>query len=252
MQLTRRYLLPAASALVSVWGWSSNGYSQVTPYEMRYQFDHNGIASIHAFVLKWAGADSNLQTIEVQVNDTKEVIQTIAIPQDRVKLKHSDLQEKKDQIKEKIIDSLDFNFDKFADLRLLREYPYSVGKKYYMVWLFDEEKNEYLLHEGISALQNPQINPKTRRIETVTLGNVAGGEYTKQYYSINISNRLRLQTSITQKIFDKPRLTFVRDIRARVAGEMQRVCKVEIIPEGKPIRLWGKKWWCDQFSSKDF
>lgn len=251
MKILGRHLIPTACTLTSVCIWSTHAFSQANPYEMRYQFDHNGIPSIHAFVLKWTGADSNLQSIEVQVNDTKEVIQTIAIPQDIIKLKHSDLQEKKDHIKEKIIDSLDFNFDKFADLRLLREYPYTVGKKYYMVWLFDEEKNEYVLHSGISALQNPQVNPKTRRIETVSLGSIAGGEYTKQYYSVNLSNRLRLQTSVTQKIFDKPRLTFTRDIRARVAGEMQRVCKVEIIPEGKPIKLWGKRWWCDQYSSKD-
>jgi len=251
MKLLGYQFKSATCALLSVCTWSSFGFAQSNPYEMRYQFDHNGIPSIHAFVLKWTGAESNLQSIEVQVNDTKEVIQTISIPQDVVKLKHSDLQEKKDHIKEKIIESLDFNFDKFADLRLLREYPYSVGKKYYMIWLFDEEKNEYVLHPEISALQNPQVNPKSRRIETVSLGSIAGGEYTKQYYSVNISNRLRLQTSITQKIFDKPRMTFVRDIRARVAGEMQRVCKLEIIPEGKPIKLWGKQWWCDKYSSKD-
>jgi len=251
MKILERTTLNSICALTAIVLFSITANAQSNPYEMRYQFDHNGIPSIHAFVLKWTGPDSNLQSIEVQVNDTKEVIQTITIPQDVVKLKHSDLQEKKDFIKEKIIDSLDFNFDKFADLRLLREYPYVVGKKYYMVWLFDDEKNEYILHPEISALQNPQVDPKTRRIGTVSLGDIAGGEYTKQYYSINLSNRLRLQTSITQKIFNKPRLTFVRDIRARVAGEMQRVCKVEIVPEGKPIKLWGKKWWCDKYSSKD-
>jgi hypothetical protein len=237
----------SAAAMTTAGG----AYAQTNPYEMRYQFDHNGIPSIHTFVLKWSGPDSNLQSIEVQVSETKEVIQTIAIPQDRVKLIHKDLQEKKDQIKEKIIDSMDYNFDKFADLRLLREWPYKVGAKYYMVWLFDEEKNEYVLHEGISALQNALVNPTNRRIETVTLGAYGGGEFTKQYYSINMSNKLRLQTTVTQKMFDKPRLTFVREIRTRISGEMQRVCKMEILPEGQPVKLWGKRWWCDQFSSKE-
>lgn len=245
-----RQTLYGSTALTALF-FAAGAWAQSNPYEMRYQFDHNGIPSIHTFVLKWNGQDSNLQSIEVQVSDTKEVIQTIAIPQDRVKLVHQDLQEKKDQIKEKIIDSMDYNFDKFADLRLLREWPYKVGAKFYMVWLFDEEKNEYVLHEEISALQNALVNTKNRRIETVTLGGYGGGEFTKKYYSINMSNKLRLQTSITQKIFDKTRLTFVREIRTRISGEMQRVCKQEILPEGKPIKLWGRSWWCNQFSGKD-
>jgi hypothetical protein len=247
-ELAQILCFSSVAALSLTAGFAS---SQTNPYEMRYQFDQNGIPSIHTFVLKWTGPESNLQSIEVQVSETKEVIQTINIPQDKVKLAHKDLQEKKDHIKEKIIDSVDYNFDKFADLRILREYPYAVGNKYYLIWLFDQEKNQYVLHEGISALQNPQVNPKTRRIETISLGAYGGGEFTKQYYSINMSGRLRVQTSITQNIFDKARLTFVRDIRTRVSGEMQKVCRMEILPEGKPVKLWGKRWWCDQFSLKE-
>lgn len=231
--------------------WDGSAAAQTNPFEMRYQFDHSGIPSIHTFVLKWKDAESNLLSIEVQVSETKEVLQTIAVPQDRVKLLFKDLQEKKDHINEKIIDSIDYNFDKFADLRILKEYPYSVGNKYYLIWIFDIEKNVYELHEELSALQNPQTNNKTRRIESVNLGAYGGGEFTKKYYSINMSGKLRVQTSVVQKMFEPTRLTFTRDIKARVGGEMQKVCKMEIVPEGKPVRIWGKRWWCDQFSSKE-
>lgn len=205
---------------------------------------------MHTYVLKWDGPDSSLKSIDVEVSDTGEVIQTIAIPAD-VKLVWKELSEKKNSTKDKFIDSLDYNFDKYSDLRLTKTWPYKVGQKYYLVWLFNDEKNKYEINEEISKLQGPVPNPKTRRIESTDIGGYAGFEYVKRIYSINAKNKLKVQTKITQTISDRSRLTFMREVRVRTAGELQRVCKIAVPSEGKPNRLWGKKWLCSKFLTKD-
>ncbi len=205
---------------------------------------------MHTYVLKWDGPDSSLNTIDVEVSDTGEVIQTIAVPAD-VKLIWKEISEKKNETKDKFIDSLDYNFDKYADLRLTKVWPYKVGQKYYLVWLFDEEKNKYILNAEISKLQGPVPNPKTRRIESTDVGGYAGFEYVKRMYSINPKGKLKVQTRVTQTISDRSRLTFRREVRVRIAGELQRVCRIAVPAEGKPNRLWGKKYLCSQFLTKD-
>ncbi len=220
-------------------------------YEMKFQFDQNGTPSMHTYVLKWNGPDSNLQSIDVLVSDTQEVIQTIAIPQDQVHLIWKELTDKPQETKDKFIDSLDFNFDKYSDLRLTKQWPYKVGQKFYLVYLFNEEKNRYEFNAEISKLEGPTPNPKTRRIETTDLGGFGGGEYVKRAYSINPKGKLRVQTKITQTVSDKMRLTFLREVRVRIAGELQRVCKIAIPAEGKPNTLWGRRFTCRKFLTKE-
>src|SRR5262249_31389860 len=156
---------------------------------------------------------ANLQTIDVMVSNTKEVIQTIQVPQDRVHLIYQELSEKPGEIKDKFIDSMDYNFDKFADLRLLAKWPYKVGQKYYLVWLFNEKKNQYILNEAISKLQAPQPDGKQRRIWAVDIGGFGGGEYVERAYSINHSGKLKVQTKVTQTVKDRMRFTFMRDVQ---------------------------------------
>ena len=168
-----------------------------------------------------------------------------------VKLVWKEVSEKKNETKDKFIDSLDYNFDKYSDLRLTKAWPYKVGQKYYLVWLFEEEKNKYVLSAEISKLQGPVPNPKTRRIESTDVGGYAGFEYVKRMYSINPKGKLKVQTRVTQTMSDRSRLTFRREVRVRIAGELQRVCKIAVPAEGKPNRLWGKKYLCSQFLTKD-
>lgn len=217
---------------------------------MKFQFDQNGTPSMHTYVLKWDGPDSSLKSIDVQVSETGEVIQTIEIPAD-VKLVWKDLSEKKNETHDKFLDSLDYNFDKYSDLRLTKAWPYKVGQKYYLVWLFDEEKNKYVLNEEISKLQGPVPNPKTKRIETTDIGGYAGFEYVKRAYSINPKGKLKVQSKVTQTVSDRSRLTFKREVRVRIAGELQRICKIVVPAEGKPSRLWGRRWQCAPYLTKD-
>lgn len=232
--------------------WAGQAFA-AEKYEMRFQFDQNGTPSMHSFRLKWAAPDANLQTIDVFVADTKEVIQTIAIPQDgSIRLIYNDLiNSRPNEIKDQFIDSLDYNFDKYADLRLTMQWPYKVGAKYYLIWLFSEEKNQYVLNEAISALPGPVPNPKKRWIETTTLGGFGGGEFVKRGFSIGDNGKLKLQMRITQSLSDSVRFKFIRDVRVREGGELQRVCKLEVPPEGLPKRIYGHRDTCAPYMEKE-
>jgi hypothetical protein len=221
------------------------------PAEMRFQFDQKGTPSLHSFILKWTNSDGNLASIEILVSDTQEVIQTIAIPQDgSVKLIYKELSDKPGRIKDKFFDFVDYNFDNFGDIRLTKQWPFKVGEKFYLVWLFDEASNQYVLHEGISALPAALPDPKTKRIESVTLGGWGGGEYEKRWHSLTSKGKLKLQTVVKQTIRDRSRLVFNREVRQRINGEMQRICKLVVPTEGKIQRLWGLKERCDYHMQK--
>jgi hypothetical protein len=219
--------------------------------EMRFQFDQYGTPGLHAFLLHWDFADGNLQYIEVLVADTQEVIQKIDIPQDKTHLIYNELSDKPERIRDKFIDSLDYDFNKSGDLRLTQRWPYLPGDKYYFVWLFDEQKNQYVLNDAITALQNPQPNPRTKRIESATVGGWAGGEYTRRVYEISPTGTLRVQAKITQTMLDPKPLTFLRDVRVRLNGELQRVCKIRVPAEGKARKLWGARDVCDKYMTKE-
>jgi hypothetical protein len=225
------------------------------PYEMTFQFDQNGTPSMHTYVLKWPAPDASLATIDVLVSETQEVIQTITMPTDAesaVKLVWNDvIASKPDSVKDKFVEGMDYDFDKYGDLRVTREWPYKVGAKKYLVWLFDEDKNQYVLNEAISKLPGPVPNPKTRRIEATELGRSAGYEYTKRAYSINVDGKIKVQTKITQTAREQKPHTYLRDVRVRIAGELQRVCKIIVPAEGKPTKIWGTREACDKFLRKD-
>lgn len=221
------------------------------PAELRFQFDQKGTPSLHSFILKWTNSDGNLASIEVLVSDTQEVIQTIAIPQDgSVKLMYKELSDKPGRIKDKFFDFVDYNFDNFGDIRLTKQWPFKVGEKSYLVWLFNEAANQYILHEGISALPAALPDPKTRRIESVSLGGWGGGEYEKRWHSLTSKGKLKLQTVVKQTIRDRSRLVFNREVRQRINGEMQRICKLVVPTEGKIQRLWGTRERCDYHMRK--
>lgn len=219
--------------------------------DLRFQFDQRGLPGIHTFVLHWAAADSNLQSIDILVTETQELLQKIIVPQDKVHLVIRDLMEKKDHIKDRIVEGVDYNFDRFGDLRLTARWPYKVGGKQYLVWLYDEHQNRYVLSDAISALPNPQPIPKSRRIQAIELGGHAGFEYERRLYSINKGGKLRIQALISQKIRDAKSNAYLRDVRVRINGDMQRICKIYVPAEGNPKRLWGGKDVCAKYLTKD-
>jgi hypothetical protein len=223
------------------------------PYELRYRFDQNGALPPHTFVLKWAAASGNLQTIDVMISDTDQVLQTIAIPQDQVRLIWQEISSKPGATKDRIVDLIDYNFDKFADLRMLKRWPYHVGEKSYMAWLFNDKVNKYEFSEVLSALPNPNVDPKTKLVSSIKLTGYAGGEYEQRFFTLEgagLDTKLVVQTKIVQTSVDAEHLVFQRDIRQKVHGSLQRTCKLRIPSEGKPQKMWGTTAACAPFMIK--
>lgn len=219
--------------------------------DQRFQFDQKGTPGIHTFVLHWSAPDSNLQSIDVLVTETQEVIQQIAVPQDKVHLIIGELAEKKTRLKDRFFEAVDYNFDRFSDIRLTAKWPYKVGTKQYLIWLFDERQNRYVFSEAISALPNPQPLAKAQRIQAVELGAHAGHEYERRTYSINKIGKLRVQSLVTQKILNQKLNSYMREVRIRINGDMQKICKIHVPSEGVPKRIWGGKEICAKYLTKD-
>ena len=224
-----------------------------SPYELRYRFDQNGALPPHTFILKWTAASGNLQTIDVMISDSDQVLQTIAIPQDQVRLIWQEISSKPGATKDRIVDLTDYNFDKFADLRILKRWPYHAGEKSYMAWLFNDKINKYEFSEALSALPTPTVDPQTKRISSIKLTGYAGGEYEQRLFTLEgtgASTKLVVQTKIVQTSVDAEHLVFQRDIRQKEHGELQRICKLRIPAEGTPQKIWGTRAACAPFMVK--
>ena len=206
---------------------------------------------MHTFVLKWPSADANLQTIDVLVSSSGTLLQTIQVPQDQVKLLWQDIDQSKGTIKDKILESEDYNFDRFADLRLTEAWPYKVGEKKYLIWLFDETLNQYVLSKPLSALGAPQPEPKARHLKTIELGAFGGGEYVERIYSVDTAGNPTVVARITQKVLSRERLSFTREVRTRVGKYLQRACRIFVPAEGVPVITWGRKRTCAPYLIKD-
>ena len=217
-------------------------------FDLKYQFQRRGKPYIHSFVLSWGAPQANLQSIDVIVPESNGVIQKIAIPQDRVKIVWNEIQTSQPQAtRELIFDQLDYNFDRFADFRILREFPQKVGKKHYLVYVFDKDKNQYILNEEISALSAPIPNAKTKRIESTTLGGFGGFESVSQHYAVNPFGKLVLETQITSKVVDALRLSIEKEVSVMKQKQMSPVCKVIEEPEGVTRRIAGSQIDCRKY-----
>lgn len=240
---------------------SSIGLAQgvVAPqkYELSFQFDQSGTPAFHIFVLKWPSADASLASIEVLDAETKTTLQTIAIPSDGLHLNYNDVvnaaaetKNKKPTTADKIVDAVDYNFDSFPDLRLIKKWPYQPGDKGYLIYLFDQKSKNYKLSADLSALPAPTPNPKTHQIESTTLDGSAGSAFTTRIYTIDPSGKLRVEAKITQKLLDEKKLTFSREVRLRIKGQLQRVCTATVLAEGKATKISGRRQVCLKYLRK--
>lgn len=228
------------------------GYSGIAKakdaYTLNYQFGKKGKEYINLFTLRWASPDSNLQTIDVFAPGSTTPVQTIQIPQERVKILWKDLQgTNPDEVREQIVDQFDFNFDRHMDLRILREFPSSTGIKSYLVFLYDSTKSKYVLNEEISALPSPVPVSKTKVIETTTVGGYGGFESSRKFFSVTPFGKLTLEMEMTQKVVDAKRMMIEKEASIRTESGMKVVCKTVEEPEAKGRILLGTAADCKQY-----
>jgi len=214
--------------------------------EFDIQVDHHGTLSHHLFRLKWLNEQSSLEKITVIDSETSEILQTIVMPEG-LQIPYNEIfidTNSEKVFREKILDIVDYNFDNYGDLRLLKSWPITLSSKGYFVYIFHPLENKYILNEEISALPNPIPTVKSYRIESTTLGEWGGGEFTKSYYSIDQDGKLTIQAKWIQTIKDPIRMTFTRDVRTRLNGTLQRICLLDILSEGRAKVAWGDRIRC--------
>ena len=220
------------------------------PYHLSFEFQQKGGGSPHLFVLKWPNADGNLQEIEVLNSKNRERLQLIKIDQQKVHLIWRDLASNPKQLRDKILEFTDYNFDKYGDLRLTQSWPYLAGDKHYLIWLFEPKKKQYVLSDELTALSAPVSDEKKQRIYSTTFGQFGGSEYVTSVYSINSAGHPTLTETITQKIDDPSRLTFTRLVERPEGGETRTICKISIPAEGKTRILQGDQKICEPYARK--
>ncbi len=218
-------------------------------FELDLQIDRHGTISQYKYRLNWGSAESTLQTISVIDGESNGIIQTIKMPPD-IKLAYNDIfvnGKPAQGFRDKILDLVDYNFDNYGDLRILKSWPINLSTKGYYVFIFHSIDSIYKLNRSISDLPNPIPHSKSYRIETSTLGGWGGGEFTKTFYSIDQKGTLTAQSRWNQKIKDPIRMSFQREIRVRVNGTLTRICNLLIHSAKEPLVIWGNKKKCAKY-----
>jgi hypothetical protein len=213
------------------------------------QVDQNGSLYQSKFRLNWGDKESSLKTIEIINTETNEIYQKIDVS-NSVSIPYQEVfynGEPREGFKDKIFDLVDYNFDNYGDIRLIKTWPYTLDTKGYLVYIYHLPDNEFRLNSPISELPNPIPDPKTYRIETRVLGGWAGGEFTRRFYSIDKKGEITLQSKWEQKIKDPLRMSFIRDVRIRLDGSLQRICKLLVVGEGVAKVIWGNKKRCHKY-----
>lgn len=214
-----------------------------------FQIDQNGSLTNVKFRLDWGDSESSLKSIQVIQVDTNEIFQTIDVASS-VTIPYGEVfynGEPKEGFKDKIFDLVDYNFDKYGDIRLIQNWPYTLDTKKYLVYIYHLPDNVFRLNTEISELPNPNPNLETYRIESRTLGGWAGGEFDRRFYSIDKEGKLTLQSKWVQTIKDPMRMSFIRDVRIRLNGSLERICKLLVVGEGLPKVIWGHKRRCHKY-----
>jgi len=125
----------------------------------------------------------------------------------------------------------DFNFDGHDDYRIWRE---SDGRlAYYDIYLYSEEKKEFVKHEGLSKLYNPVPKKDEKEIECFWPGGHSGLIYTAEVYEWK-EDHLRFKHLVSQFPNSHKEVTLYVRLTTTVVDSKPRVDKVEYIdPELK-------------------
>src|SRR5690606_30601220 len=142
-----------------------------------FQFHHAGMPAPHDYILKWPGPDPKTAVLDVYTSETQIVIQAIRLTDHDFDLTCERIAADSTRLRDRIVDVVDLNFDRHPDLKVTRTWPYHVGEKQYLVYLFEPERNQYVFNAELSALPGLTVDAKTKTVSTTKLDGRGGSEY---------------------------------------------------------------------------
>lgn len=228
------------------------GLSQV--YSQLYEFDPNGSSSNLTFYLVWDTANDAINGIDIFNKDTKEKVQTIDLKIEGLKIDtkqlvaHGRLKDAR-EFRDKILEMVDYNFDSFGDLRILREFPIEPGNKRYSIYLFNPKKKLFSRHRELSDLTNPTPLNKggKRQIESEEMTDKAKGVFHKKVFTIDKWDSLKLDYRIEQSTIDpKANVAEFKVSEKRATGFIE-VCRWRRSTEGNIHIVAGKRIGCKSY-----
>ncbi len=221
------------------------------PKELRFHFEKEGVPNPHSFRLHWPDPTANIQAVDVLALDSDVIIQTFDLPQDKVKIIYQDLVKPTGEMRDRIIEADDFNFDGFPDFRIVAQWPYAPQPKKHLIWIFSPKNNAYEFSEDLSNLGAVMVSHRYQKLIVTEMTGSGGGEFIQRWYNVEKSGKPKLSAKMTQIYIDRSLGTFQREIRTRVSGVLQRICKIKFPAEGVPKRVYGSQKDCAPYMAKD-
>ena len=207
--------------------------SPLGPRDLSYHFKFRGLPGQFIYQLHWDEGREPLKRITIVEAKSSEIFQILTMPAD-LTLTIADLLESKSWP----VHVLDYNFDRFPDLRVLQTTGSLAGQKRHLIYLLDTADMKYRLHDELSQMPTPQINAKDQQVVSTELGAYAGSEFVRSYYGWKEDGSLELQTVVKQTMRDRGRMTWHRNVSTLVDGTMTKVCQLIIRGPGRATVVW--------------
>ena len=207
--------------------------SPLGPRDLSYLFKFKGQPGQFIYQLHWDEGRAPLKRVAIVEAKSSEVVQTLTMPDD-LTLTFADLLKSKSRP----VHVVDYNFDRFPDLRVLKTIRSSAGQRRHLIYLFDTTDMMYRLHNELSQMPTPRINGQNQQVVSTELGAYAGSEFVRSYYGWKEDGSLELQTVVKQTMRDRGRMTWHRDVSTLVDGTMSKICQLIIRGPGQATVVW--------------
>jgi hypothetical protein len=222
--------------LLKVLCTSALGKSEI--YNQTYDFDLNGTATIQKFSLVWDLDAKALKGIDVFDGIQKPKRQSIALDAEGIKLDIDLLfrdgdPTKAKEMREKVLEMVDYNFDGHGDLRVLREYPYEPGLKRYVIYLYHPKKKLFEKHQQLTDLINPLPQSQRGLIESEVIVDRAKQVHRSEFYEIQKGNTLVLKYTKEQSIVDPKTNEVEFVVKTKKSSGKQEICRWRRTREGR-------------------
>ena len=204
------------------------------PQVLSYQFKFRDLPGQFIYQLHWNEGRAPLKTITIVEAKNNETFQSLTIPDD-FNLTYADLLTTKAQP----VKVLDYNFDQFPDLRVLRTASPLGDDRRHLVYLLDTKDMKYrFARRTKSDVSAPGLITRKQLVVSTELGAYAGSEFVRSYYGWQKGSELQLQTVVKQTMRDRGRMTWHRNVSTLVNGEMSKICQLIISGPGPATVVW--------------